>query len=322
VDKHLFLEIVRNGEADSNHADAVLALKNQHPYSQLLQSLSAKLTRDHKHKDEQYSLQMAAVYAADRHVLRDLMNERTESDLAVRPIAIDTKQEANPTQHESGRSLAEDPVIAEIKVDGAVFAEANGVVEMQDHIVKHVAKPFDNAVDGDGRASSADVAETVMSDLRKLHNAKHNFEMMFADQASDSSEPPITPPTPDINSDFTLRRRKKDQLQPNILEEIKITKEVLEPENERQKEQIEIIDHFIKTQPSITNPKERQPAAANDLNSIKPGEFGENIISETLVEILVKQGKKERAIEVLKKLIWKYPQKKAYFASQIEDLRK
>jgi hypothetical protein len=67
---------------------------------------------------------------------------------------------------------------------------------------------------------------------------------------------------------------------------------------------------------------ERQPAAANDLNSIKPGEFGDNIISETLVEILVKQGKKERAIEVLKKLIWKYPQKKAYFASQIEDLRK
>ena len=55
---------------------------------------------------------------------------------------------------------------------------------------------------------------------------------------------------------------------------------------------------------------------------IKSGEFGDNIVSETLVEILIKQGKKDRAIEVLKKLIWKYPQKTAYFASQIEDLKK
>ena len=52
------------------------------------------------------------------------------------------------------------------------------------------------------------------------------------------------------------------------------------------------------------------------------GEYGGRFVSETLVEILVKQGKKDRAIEVLKKLIWKYPQKKAYFASQIEDLKK
>jgi hypothetical protein len=40
------------------------------------------------------------------------------------------------------------------------------------------------------------------------------------------------------------------------------------------------------------------------------------------VEILIHQGKKERAIEVLKKLIWKFPQKKAYFAAQIEDLKR
>ena len=50
--------------------------------------------------------------------------------------------------------------------------------------------------------------------------------------------------------------------------------------------------------------------------------YNENIISETLAQILIKQGKKEKAIEVLKKLIWKFPQKKAYFAAQIEDLKK
>jgi ribosomal protein S7 len=60
---------------------------------------------------------------------------------------------------------------------------------------------------------------------------------------------------------------------------------------------------------------------ASDLSD-KNQHFADNVISETLVEILLKQGKKAKAIEVLKKLIWKFPQKKAYFAAQIEDLRK
>ena len=83
-----------------------------------------------------------------------------------------------------------------------------------------------------------------------------------------------------------------------------------------------MINQFIRIQPTISNVKDRAPSAIGDLMSIKSGEFGDNIVSETLVEILVKQGKKDKAIEVLKKLIWKYPQKKAYFASQIEDLKK
>ncbi|MCA6432085.1 MAG: hypothetical protein IM574_00635 [Cytophagales bacterium] len=47
-----------------------------------------------------------------------------------------------------------------------------------------------------------------------------------------------------------------------------------------------------------------------------------HIVSETLVEILLKQGKTEKAVEMLKKLIWKFPQKKAYFAARIEELKK
>jgi ABC-type Zn uptake system ZnuABC Zn-binding protein ZnuA len=37
---------------------------------------------------------------------------------------------------------------------------------------------------------------------------------------------------------------------------------------------------------------------------------------------MIKQGKHEKAIDIYKKLIWKFPQKKAYFATQIEELKK
>jgi predicted Zn-dependent protease len=62
-------------------------------------------------------------------------------------------------------------------------------------------------------------------------------------------------------------------------------------------------------------------ANAVDLTE-KSASFGENIVSETLVELLLKQGKKEKAVEMLKKLIWKFPQKKAYFAARIQELKK
>jgi len=117
-------------------------------------------------------------------------------------------------------------------------------------------------------------------------------------------------------------KKKKDLSTENLIEELATTKKELEPENEKQKEQLQIIEQFIKTQPSISNPKDK-PAVTppGDLSSIKTGEFNDNVVSETLVEILVKQGKKDKAVEVLKKLIWKFPQKKAYFAAQIEELK-
>ncbi len=44
--------------------------------------------------------------------------------------------------------------------------------------------------------------------------------------------------------------------------------------------------------------------------------------TETLAKIYAKQGKKQKAIEVYKYLILKYPSKSSYFASQIENLEK
>jgi predicted Zn-dependent protease len=105
-----------------------------------------------------------------------------------------------------------------------------------------------------------------------------------------------------------------------LIEVIKNSKETIQLEGPKQKEQIEIIDEFIKTQPSISPARSVTPKV-EDLSE-KYDIYGDNIVSETLVEILLKQGKNEKAVEMLKKLIWKFPQKKAYFAAQIEALKK
>lgn len=56
--------------------------------------------------------------------------------------------------------------------------------------------------------------------------------------------------------------------------------------------------------------------AVNSLNQ------EDGLVSESLAAILAKQGKTEKAREMYQKLSLKYPQKSAYFASQIENLKR
>jgi tetratricopeptide (TPR) repeat protein len=166
---------------------------------------------------------------------------------------------------------------------------------------------------------SIDYAEAVLKDLKRLHELKHNFEEAVT---AFENGIPVVPEKQAIRKPVGRPKKVVEVKSDPFIEEIKTTKKKIAPENEKTKEQIEIIDQFIKAQPSITARPRSEMATAGDLTEVKNGEFADNVISETLVEILIRQGKKEKAIEVLKKLIWKFPQKKTYFAAQIEDLKK
>jgi tetratricopeptide (TPR) repeat protein len=87
--------------------------------------------------------------------------------------------------------------------------------------------------------------------------------------------------------------------------------------------QSEIIDSFIKNEPRISalqktgNP---QPESTQDLSE-KSITLPSGLISENLAGIMIKQGKIDKAIDIYEKLILKYPQKKAYFAEKIDNLK-
>lgn len=196
-----------------------------------------------------------------------------------------------------------------------IMSEARMAVYKNETVAVSEALPVIQNSDND----STDYAEAVIKDLKRLHELKHNFEEMVT--AFETGIPAV--PEKKTARKAVGRPKKVVEVKADpLIEEIKTTKKKITPENEKTKEQIEIIDQFIKAQPSITAKPRSEMTNAGDLTEIKSGEFADNVISETLVEILVRQGKKEKAIEVLKKLIWKFPQKKTYFAAQIEDLKK
>ena len=371
-------------------AEEILSLKSQYPYSQLLQALAARVSKDHNFSIQADELTMAAIHAADRGVLKDVITYQPVEEVI-----------AEPEEARVEEIKIEKVEIEEVKAETVIVKETIAPEKPKEEII---SKPEAEKIIPITRTQtpqtpekivrynidSDDVAGEVMKDLQRLSKLKHNFEMLLTDYADSANKsekvvekkkesaeikPDVKEVKADVNASApqvkeeakekakpvppvrkekkeSLRERrermvalakaiqaenaakeksdekepsgraKKKDLQDEIIDEITNNNEEIRPDNDKQKEQISIINHFIKTQPSISNPKERNPPLSGDLSAIKSGEFGDHIISETLVEILVKQGKKDKAIEVLKKLIWKYPQKKAYFASQIEELKK
>jgi len=316
VEKDLLKKILQNYPSSSvSEAKDLHSLRQTYPYSQLLHVLAARTSKEHGFVDQQTELQLAAVYSADRAILKNMMGTVTEAASA-----------------SNGGTLA--PPGDAPNIPGSPIVDTVSPLTVEKKSISPESPT--------PASESDDLAEKVIKDVTALYNARHNFEMMFVDnpgadlksaasttEQGKSKRERIIELSKALNAQQTMESeemktpKKKSESRKDIIDEIVDTKSQIEPANEKQKEQLDIIDHFIKTQPSITNAKDKAGSTQEgDLSSIKTGEFGDNIVSETLVELLLKQGKKDKAIEVLKKLIWKFPQKKAYFAAQIEELKK
>jgi hypothetical protein len=286
VEKETFHQLITNYTALSpEEAEVVLSLQRDYPYSQVLHGLAARAAQDNNLNNKEYHLHLSAIYSTDRAVLRSVMTALQQPRVV--HIQIHKTEPVKSIKHEAGAE--------QIKSDKA------GVETESDKIIQ-----TPSALSGDA------LCNEVMHDIEILRERKARFEQMVSNLEKGL---PVLPET------SKQKKAKTTDPDEGLLKEIKSQKKKIKPEGDKQKEQIEIIDQFIKSQPSMPKVKAIENQPKTDL-SVPSVTYSENIVSETLVEILLKQGKKEKAVEVLKKLIWKFPQKKAYFAARIEELKK
>lgn len=265
--------------SSSQEATEVISLCNEYPYSQVLQTLAARVSKDHNLDNQQHLLQSAAVYSTDRSVLKEIMSTVYQAVVTKESLTV------------SKESVAE--VTLTKNVSSATIQQT---------------------------IDSIDYAEEVMQDLKTLKKLKVNFETLASGLGIPLETPNEVPAKVASKRKPPIRTKKvAEPLTDPLIEDIK-TKKKIDPESPKTKEQIEIIDQFIKAQPTIKPKANATPPS--DLTDVVSGEFADNVVSETLAKILIRQGKKDKAIEVYKKLIWKFPQKKVYFAAQIEELKK
>ena len=282
MEKSHFLTLLDNHTAIGKEDTLALAnAKSKYPYSQLLHTLTAYGMQKNDMEGKAMQLQLAAVYATDRSVLKAVF-EATPATQNIPTPRVAQKQ---------------DIVIAKEKPPAKV---------------EPFIQPVEVNLEGD------ELLAEIFKDITRLKAVKHAFELS-ADAFSKEYNSKTTIPQGTKKDKPVKKTKPASKSAEGIIAEIKSSKKKIKPSDPKQKEQLDIIDQFIRTKPSIGKPATGQSAQPGDLAE-NSTQFTENIISETLVEILIKQGKKDKAVEVLRKLIWKYPQKKAYFAAQIQEL--
>lgn len=87
------------------------------------------------------------------------------------------------------------------------------------------------------------------------------------------------------------------------------------------KSDFDLIDEFIATNPKITPPAQSKSVENEDI-SLSSLKEPEELISEPLANIYLAQGLYDKAISIYERLSLKYPEKSAYFAGQIQEIKK
>lgn len=128
----------------------------------------------------------------------------------------------------------------------------------------------------------------------------------------------------ELEKDLKENKQKK-RLWAKKLEqdELKAKSETAQKVKKTKKNQSELIEKFIQNEPQM---KKRNPDSDEssheqaDLCS-KNVKQSDRFYTETLARLMVRQKKRKKAIEIYEKLMLKFPEKRAYFASQIEDIK-
>jgi hypothetical protein len=89
---------------------------------------------------------------------------------------------------------------------------------------------------------------------------------------------------------------------------------------EEQRRQQQIIQGFMKKNPRIARQDNNLEPVTIDLSSRLAGPSDSGIETEAFANILIRQGKIEKAIDVYQKLILKKPEKRNYFAKKLSEL--
>ncbi len=322
MNKAEFITLIEHPEnLEKVHINALKSISTDFPYLQQAQSLLAKTLFNEKHYEFEKQLRNAALMVPDREVLYAYIHDLKQAEI---PKAITTLPEVNmPVEQpaaiedlppvEMMPELQPDPVEEEI---AAVLAE--------DMTTENVTPSVEETTtEAEKLVSAAEAllkdATTEEEETEELSHKELSFvEWLQLGKGKLAAIPVNQQDNPEIKDDKTeteeiseTRTSPETPAAPEAKEEAKPVSNVNAFEN--------ILDKFIKENPSISRPKAE---FYNPVNAAKTGaEEDDDLVTETLASIYYKQGYYKKAIRAYEKLCLIYPHKMAYFASLIQKIK-
>lgn len=187
-----------------------------------------------------------------------------------------------------------------------VFATESVLLPEEMPAVGGLIQPFEESAE-----ETSEIKVAATTDIPSFINpvAPYQIEQYYPGIQNDNEEPP---------TDFYSWLNNPAGAHDTNQEETDAV-EIQKAENNRIQQQ-SIIDKFIQSDPGVIRPKKEffTPETAAKKSEHLP----EHLATETLAKVYLQQGNTEGAIRIYERLILKFPEKNAYFANLIQNLKK
>ena len=311
-------------------------LTEKYPYSQLFSILYLKSLSSNNDVRFDEELSKHAYRITDRAQLYRLIQENDQpivqvveiqqESIPVEEVHIpeieiqtETPNEAQTTEIEDVNSVPESEVLDEPEKIEVETAENVGeeIIEFEDNIEVEETVIEQQAIEASERFDKELLSEAIVSNynLDHLEDIEVSTEVIQEEKIDEkTSTEPSTAPIGKKSFSSWLRSNE------NEIETVDFERARIEL----------IVDQFIKEEPSISRPsktKEIEEKPKREFYSpAKKAKASLDVqsmpVSETLAKIFALQGNYPKAIYAYEQLILTNPEKKVFFASQIEELQK
>lgn len=313
-----------NDESEAGLKKAI----GSYPFCSLLYLLLARSHRNRKSAVLEEVIEKAAAYSPDREGLYQFLhapaaeitvaaekeNAAPEEDFILEEAPV-PQETAIPEEEATPEEEAAEPIAAEVPAAETPVAGANESGAKQAAAGMSLEK---KAAPGEIALSIDDqLPRTFTFWLRRIRQVtmQEEVESTIHSIRMDTSRAVVL-------SDGLEKSYYNEILHQNTASEYQSKVKV---EYDLQKKEDRIIAKFIGEDPQVI--KSAMNIKAKEIPADIPEEPGDGdndggVISETLAKIYIDQNLTAKAIQVYKKLSLRFPEKKAYFASLIEKLRK
>ena len=296
-------------------------LARQYPYFQAVHTLIAKAKHDEQASDAEAALHHAAIYAPDRRHLRKIILEEVHRS----PSEVPLTDEATPSPAEVA--------VTEIQKDAEpTDAPMAGAVELSGSATEQVEEPVASFEASEPIVTEENEPEATLDTVKNEPETvvvaeDHDPEPTIAEEEAPSVAEPVIATEPTTTDEADERESVYDALEKNLknLQEVRSAQRTEDQKplvsGTTQREQQELMDKFVSQEhDKLSTPMDLEATIADlaERSTLAP----EELVTENLAEIFIKQGKVEKGLALYEKLSLKFPEKKAYFADKIEQLKK
>lgn len=276
-------------------------LRKKYPFFQTPYVIVAKALKELDHPKTDAFIKKAAIYSPDRAHLKKIITGELVFD------QVETKEiQSNTT--ESKQEKAEAPKSDAVQPSEAIITPPT--VEVK---VEVQAKPNEITKD----------KETVLAQGRPDASSSLKPNEQNTSQKSPSSKLGKTDQITELEKDLIEIRERKQRLAKMLNQQEDDVEQTKSSKKKTSKSQVELIEKFIQNEPQFGKPKESGQDSEylqEDL-ATKKLKYQDEFATETLAALLFKQKKYERALDIYEKLSLKFPEKRTYFALQIQKIK-